>query len=409
MIDTAYRVVADHIRTLCIAISDGGEPDKDGRGYVLRLVLRRAIRFSEDYLGAPVGFFPSLVPIVVEQLGDAFPELKKDPQHVIDVLTEEETQFRRTLRRGTQLFKRAADKVPEGGKLSGETAWELWGTYGFPVDLTKLMAEERGLEVDVEAYEAAKEAAVEQSRLGKRTVVAGLDLEREAIEELQEQGVPRTNDAAKYDYAVAAAGGAKYNFADTEAKILSIRIAGAFTDAVNADEAGEDVQAALILDATNFYAEQGGQVYDTGYMTDASGTVDFTVSDVQLRGGTYVLHIGTLRAGSLKVGDTLKLSIDGERRTPIMANHTGTHVLNYALRKVLGEADQMGSHVDDERLRFDFSCKKAMTADQLRATEAHVRELVASWRIWRPRRPSTVCDTCLMKTTPTPCALSAWA
>jgi len=132
-----------------------------------------------------------------------------------------------------------------------------------------------------------------------------------------------------------------------------------------------------LLDRTNFYAEQGGQSFDTGFLTDPTGDTDFSVSDVQLKGGMYVLHVGTLRAGTIKVGDTVKVSIDSLRRRPIMSNHTGTHVLNYALRQVLGEADQMGSAVDADRLRFDFTCKKAMTSDQIAEAEAIVRNVIA--------------------------------
>ncbi|EDQ92223.1 uncharacterized protein MONBRDRAFT_14194 [Monosiga brevicollis MX1] len=369
-IDTAYRVLADHIRTLTISISDGGEPDNTGRGYVLRLIIRRAVRFAEDYLKAPEYFFSSLVPTVVEQLGDAFPEIKRDPEHVIEVLKAEEKQFRRTLNRGRRLFQRAADKATDG-VIDGHVAWQLWGTYGFPVDLTKVMAEERGLTVDEKTFEAAREEAVKVSQMGKKMAIEGIDLDVHDLDKLKADGIAATDDSFKYDYGLV--GDNSYEFKDLEAKVVALRTESGFVDSL--DGSDDSVNVGVVLDRTNFYAEQGGQTYDTGFFRDANGELDFTVMDVQKK-GPYCLHIGVLSNGTLKVGDTLTLSFDVERRRPCMSNHTATHVLNFALRKVLGEADQKGSLVEPERLRFDFTAKKGMTIEQIQQTEKLVNEVV---------------------------------
>eukprot|EP00045_Choanoeca_perplexa_P011911 m.127903 g.127903 ORF g.127903 m.127903 type:complete len:994 (+) comp15809_c0_seq8:1339-4320(+) len=371
-IDTAYRVLADHIRTLTIAISDGGEPDNTGRGYVLRLIVRRAIRFGEDYLNAPQGFFASLVPVVVEVLGDAFPEIKKDPAYVQEVLLSEEQQFRRTLNRGRKLFLREADKAKDN-VISGDVAWKLWGTYGFPVDLTKTMAEERGMTVNDEEFEAAKAAAILMSQSGKSSAIEGIDLDVHDLDKLKADAVAATNDMPKYDYKLV--GENKYEFHDTQATVLAIKTETGFADAVEAGENG--VNVGVVLDQTNFYAEQGGQTFDTGNFKDESGELDFNVMDVQKK-GPYCLHIGTLANGGIKVGDKLTLSFDTQRRRPCMSNHTATHVLNFALRQVLGEADQKGSLVEPERLRFDFTAKKGMTAKQIAAAEEIVNQVIAA-------------------------------
>ncbi|EGD79715.1 alanyl-tRNA synthetase [Salpingoeca rosetta] len=375
MVDTAYRVVADHIRTLCIAIADGGRPDKDGRGYILRLVLRRAIRFCEEYLGAPEYFFASLVPVVVDVLGDAFPELRKDPEETIAVLKEEERQFRRTLSRGRRYFKRAVAAVGEDGVIDGDTAWRLWDTYGFPIHLTIVMAEERGLKVDMDGFEAAKARAVEISRAGGAAGETNLDLDVNTLDELKKKGVPGTDDAAKYAYTRDENG--SYSFSDAEGTVLALLTEeGGLVDRVSVSEDDEELPVGVVLDKTNFYAEQGGQIYDTGRFESTTGApLELDVFNVQKR-GAYCLHVATLAQGELKVGDKLTLKFDHDRRRPCMSNHTATHVLNYALRSVLGEADQKGSLVEPERLRFDFTAKKGMTPEQLKQTEEVVNKIV---------------------------------
>ena len=199
-VDMACRVLADHIRTLTFAMADGGAPDKDARGYVLRRILRRAIRYAHEKLKAPTGFFPSLVHEVVAHMGDAFPELRRDPKSIEAVLCEEEIQFRRTLDRGIRLFQGYADKAATASQttISGEDAFVLYDTYGFPKDLTQLMAEERGLQVDMAGYSTAEARAREASKAAKDANAGALTLDVHAIAELNKRGIKPTNDAFKY-------------------------------------------------------------------------------------------------------------------------------------------------------------------------------------------------------------------
>ncbi|GIY43516.1 alanine--tRNA ligase, cytoplasmic [Caerostris darwini] len=351
--DMAYRVLADHARTLTVALADGGRPDNTGRGYVLRRILRRAVRYASEKLGAKPGVFASLVPVVVSILGDIFPELTKDPQTTMDIINDEETQFLKTLNRGRQLLERAIKKL-DSKILPGDIAWRLYDTYGFPVDLTHLMVEEKDLQIDMVGYEESKKQAQLMSQAkGKK--------------------VPATDDTAKYAYhAINNEKDAKYEFEPCSGTILALRIQKAFTDKVeNGQECG------IILDRTSFYAEAGGQIYDVGFMVkEDDEDTEFSVKEVQLQGG-YVIHIGTL-CGTLKVGDKMKLLIDEGRRKLTMNNHTGTHILNFALRKALAtECDQKGSLVAPDKLRFDFTNKGAMTVSQVKEAELVANEVIS--------------------------------
>ncbi|XP_057670812.1 alanine--tRNA ligase, cytoplasmic [Diorhabda carinulata] len=372
-IDMAYRVLADHARTLTIALSDGGNPDNTGRGYVLRRILRRAVRYATEKLNAKPGFFSTLVNIVVEILGDTFPEVKKDPQAIIDTINEEEEQFLKTLSRGRNLLNRTITKLDKNCKvLPGDVAWRLYDTYGFPVDLTSLMAEEKGLNVDMNAYEESKRQAQITSQ-GKGTGVADtINLDVHAITELQNEGIPPTDDIAKYAYDSTESPNSEYKFEPCEATVIGLRFDKKFVEEVHTGQ-----ECGILLDKTNFYAEQGGQIFDTGYIVKLGDeSVEFTVKNVQIRGG-YIIHIGNIE-GTLKKGDKVTLHVDTARRRLIMSNHTGTHVLNYALRKVLGtEADQRGSLVAPDRLRFDFTNKGAMSTEQVKKTEEFSKELIS--------------------------------
>ncbi|CAH1183194.1 unnamed protein product [Phaedon cochleariae] len=372
-IDMAYRVLADHARTLTIALSDGGNPDNTGRGYVLRRILRRAVRYATEKLNAKPGFFSTLVKTVVEILGDTFPEIKKNPQGIMDIINEEEEQFLKTLLRGRNLLNRTISKLGSNCKiLPGDVAWRLYDTYGFPVDLTLLMAEEKGLSIDMEVYEESKKQAQIASQ-GKGTGVADtINLDVHAITELQDRGVPPTDDSYKYSYSSTQNADSDYTFAPCEATVIALRADKQFVDQVTTGQ-----ECGILLDKTNFYAEQGGQIYDTGYLVKASDdSVEFSVKNVQVRGG-YVIHIGNME-GTLCKGDTVTLHVDISRRRLIMSNHTGTHILNHALRKVLGtEADQRGSLVAPDRLRFDFTNKGALTTDQVRLAEESSKELIS--------------------------------
>uniref|UniRef100_A0A8V0ZJZ6 alanine--tRNA ligase n=1 Tax=Gallus gallus TaxID=9031 RepID=A0A8V0ZJZ6_CHICK len=370
-IDMAYRVLADHARTITLALSDGGRPDNTGRGYVLRRILRRAVRYSHEKLNAPKGFFATLVDVVVQSLGDAFPELKKDPDMVKDIINEEEDQFLKTLSRGRRILDRKIQSMGDSKTIPGDTAWLLYDTYGFPVDLTGLIAEEKGLVVDMEGFEEERKNAQLKSQ-GKGA--GGEDLlmlDIYAIEELRARGLEVTDDSPKYGYTSDPSG--TYDFGSLVATVKAIRREKKFVEEVSTGQ-----ECGIVLDRTCFYAEQGGQIYDQGYMVKDDDSkedkTEFTVKNVQVRGG-YVLHIGTLY-GSLKVGDQVHLSIDETRRRPVMSNHTATHILNFALRSVLGEADQRGSLVAPDRLRFDFTAKGALSTQEIKKVEGIANQMI---------------------------------
>ncbi|CAH8871047.1 unnamed protein product [Trichobilharzia szidati] len=365
-IDMAYRVLADHARVLTVALSDGGRAQNTGRGYVLRRILRRAVRFAVEVLNAKPGFLSSLVDIVIQTLGDAFPEVTRDPDTVKELINEEEQQFLVTLKRGQRLLNRVIGDLKvstnNSATLSGEVAWRLYDTYGFPLDLTQLIAEEHHLKVDLEGYEKAKEEAQARSQTG--TCAGGLvvDLDVHALAELKNKGVPLTDDSEKFNYTSDSEG--NYVFPDAEATVLAIRNENDFVESATLN--GQ--MCGIVLDRTLFYAESGGQLYDHGFITSCTDeTTELSIVDVRCRGG-YILHIGTLQ-GELKVGSKVRLSLDAVRRTGLMRNHTGTHVLNFALRELVEESDQKGSLVAPDRLRFDFTSKRGMTRDELSKAE----------------------------------------
>ncbi|CAK9807202.1 Alanine--tRNA ligase, cytoplasmic [Anthophora plagiata] len=372
-IDMAYRVLADHARTITIALADGGVPDNTGRGYVLRRILRRAVRYATEKLNAKPGFFGSLVNVVVDLLGDIFPEVTKDPQNIIDIVNEEELQFLKTLSRGRNLFNRTIVKLESSNILPGDVAWRLYDTYGFPVDLTQLMAEEKGLKVDMIGYETAKKQAqiISQNKTGG--VDDQINLDVHAITELKDKGIKPTNDSPKYNYtATNNKIYEEYEFAPCTGTVIALRHTKTF---VNEVSSGEEV--GILLDQTNFYAEQGGQIYDEGFLVKIDDEdTEVRIKNVQVKGG-YILHIGTVGQGILKKGDKVSLNIDTTRRRLLMSNHTATHALNYALRKVLGaEIDQKGSLVAPDRLRFDFTNKGPMTAEQIQKTEEITNNII---------------------------------
>ncbi|XP_061532237.1 alanine--tRNA ligase, cytoplasmic [Phycodurus eques] len=363
-VDMAYRVLADHARTITVALSDGGRPDNTGRGYVLRRILRRAVRYSHEKLGAQRGFFASLVDVVVHSLGDAFPELKKDPEIVKDLINEEEAQFLKTLSRGRRILDRKIMSMGDSKTIPGDTAWLLYDTYGFPLDLTSLIAEEKGMVVDLASFEEEKKAAQLKSQGKGAGDVDHIMLDIYAIEELRNRNIPATDDSPKYKYASDENG--TYEFPQTSGTVLALRRDRAFCDQVTTGQ-----KCGVLLDQTSFYAEQGGQTFDEGYLLreddNTEDRMEFSVTNTQVRGG-YVLHVGTIY-GTLTVGDRVTLHVDEARRRPVMSNHTATHILNFALRGVLGEADQRGSLVASDRLRFDFTAKAALSTGEVRRTE----------------------------------------
>lgn len=371
-IDMAYRVLADHARTITIALADGGFPDNTGRGYVLRRILRRAVRYATEKLNAKPGFFASLVDTVVVLLGGTFPELKKDPLHVKNIINEEEQQFLKTLTRGRNLLNRTIAKLGDTKVIPGDVAWRLYDTYGFPVDLTQLMAEEKHMTIDMPGYEEAKHNSYIISQGKAQSKVESVNLDVHALSELQEKGVPTTNDSFKYKYkAVSTDPNAEYVFEGCTGKVLALRYNNSFVDEVTSGQ-----ECGLLLDKTNFYAESGGQIYDQGFFNKKGDeSTEFSVRLVYNKGG-YILHIGVVE-GTLKVGDEVEIHLDAIRRQLTMKNHSATHALNHSLLQVLGnDTDQRGSLVVPEKLRFDFTNKNAMTIEQVAEAERLTQEVV---------------------------------
>jgi len=360
-IDTAYRVIADHIRTLTLAITDGALPSNVGRGYVLRRILRRAVRYGRQMLGARPGFFAKLALVVVQEMGEFFPELRKNPERVVSVIAEEEDSFGKTLDRGIKRFDELAAELTKAGTkvVPGSDAFKLYDTFGFPPDLTALMAAERGMSVDMDAYEAEKKKAEEISKggAGKQASEARPGLDGDSAARLRTLNVGATDDAAKFDHK------------PLRARVRAIWNGHNFDEVAKAQSVGKLV--GIVLDKTNFYAEMGGQEADHGRIADPRGG-EFRVEHVSVFGG-YVLHVGHVMHGDFRVGETVECHVDRSRRGPIEANHTATHLLNFALRKALGEhIEQKGSLVTPERLRFDFSHTGPVTADQAAAVEQTV-------------------------------------
>jgi len=357
-IDTAYRVIADHIRLLTFAISDGGVPSNLGRGYVVRRVLRRGSRYARKYFNAEIGsFFSQILPALVAQMGEQFPEIVKKQQDVKELLDEEEVAFAKTLDRGEKMFEKYADNAVKNGtnKLSGADVWRLYDTFGFPEDLTKIMAQERGLDINDGEIDVAREKAREASKFTKETAQTFAKLDVHQIAELADKfNLPKPNDDAKFS---------KDNITS---KVQLIFDGKSFLKST--EGLPEKSSFGILLDKTNFYAEQGGQTYDTGKLI-IDDVAEFKVDDVQSYGG-YIIHNGHLAYGNLKAGDDVICEYDELRRHPIRNNHTGTHILNHSLRQHLGdEINQKGSLVDKDKLRFDFSHKSAVTPAELKKIE----------------------------------------
>ncbi|MEN1704812.1 MAG: alanine--tRNA ligase [Planctomycetota bacterium] len=369
-VDMAYRVIADHIRTLVVAITDGAVPSNEGRGYVLRRVLRRAVRFGRQMLGAETGFLTDLVPVVAKTLGDGFPELRSNTAKVAEIIADEEASFGRTLDKGIKLF----DELASSKTIAGDDAFMLYDTYGFPLDLTQMMAAERGLSVDVDGFNAAMEAQRERSRAGSKfgSGEDSLRLEPDALARLAHKNTKATDDSAKY------------GSQDLRGTIRAIWNGKNFDENVDAGASGLK-RVGVVLDRTNFYAEAGGQVADTGRLNvlgehrrdaNAHRQSEFRVESVQ-RFGDYVLHVGIVKNGEIRVGEEVECKVDRKRRGHIASNHTATHLLNLALKQTLGDGvDQKGSLVDDEKLRFDFSHSGPMTDAEVVAVESIVRERI---------------------------------
>jgi len=461
-IDEAYRVIADHIRTLTIAITDGQMPGNEGRGYVLRRILRRAVRYGRQKLNAQEGFFAALLPTVIESLGDAFPELKVNPDRVQAIIADEEESFGKTLERGFELVYNAAARAIQSAPINPETllatnpnrnpqfaiahsdwasghtyinnvattdeerrirderlpkpsspdAWrvdiayshvdegqeeliescsfgtsliketiakwfsetptingadvfKLYDTYGFPADLTEIIANDIGLKVDIEGFDQAMEEAKERSRQGGRKDEGGtkLELRAEQVAKLGHLNIKPTDDSFKF------------STRDMKGTVKAIWNGHNFDDHADTTTAGTR-RVGVVLNKTNFYSEMGGQVADVGELQCIKTGAHFKVEDTQSFGG-YVLHIGRITKGKLKVGHDAMCHLGNVHRAKVSSNHTSTHLLNFALRQVLGTVvDQRGSLVNDEKLRFDFTHNQPVSAEELAKVEEEVNHQI---------------------------------
>ncbi|HAF6376384.1 TPA: alanine--tRNA ligase [Salmonella enterica] len=334
----SLRVIADHIRSCAFLVADGVLPSNENRGYVLRRIIRRAVRHG-NMLGAKETFFYKLVGPLIEVMGSAGEELKRQQAQVEQVLKTEEEQFARTLERGLALLDEELAKL-QGDTLDGETAFRLYDTYGFPVDLTADVCRERNIKVDAAGFEAAME---EQRRRAREASGFGADY----------NAMIRVDSASEFK---------GYDHLELNGKVTALFVDGKAVEAINAGQ-----EAVVVLDQTPFYAESGGQVGDKGELKGAGFT--FAVDDTQ-KYGQAIGHLGKLSAGALKVGDAVQADVDEARRARIRLNHSATHLMHAALRQVLGtHVAQKGSLVSDKVLRFDFSHNEAMKPSEIREVE----------------------------------------
>jgi alanyl-tRNA synthetase len=350
--DNAFRVIADHIRTLTFSIADGVTLSNDGRGYVMRRLLRRAARFGRS-LNLHEPFLYRLVDVVVGNMGKAFPEIAERREFVASVIQAEEASFGRTLDRGLEIFAAAARAAKDSGKstLNSQDAFQLYDTYGFPLDLTQLLAREQGLSVDTAAFDELMEEQRTRARAAQKT--GSLAASLSGVE------LPVTNDAPKY--AVDRCDAAIVGWVDDSGLTKN----GTLTDT--------EKSVALVLDTTCFYAESGGQVGDCGMIKSPTGV--FSVETTE-KLADCILHRGKLLSGTLKTGDKVSAIVDKNRQAS-MKNHTATHLLQWALQQTLGSAvKQQGSLVCPDYLRFDFTWPKALTKDELRKVEALVQDKI---------------------------------
>ncbi|EDV1002569.1 alanine--tRNA ligase [Salmonella enterica subsp. enterica] len=334
----SLRVIADHIRSCAFLVADGVLPSNENRGYVLRRIIRRAVRHG-NMLGAKETFFYKLVGPLIEVMGSAGEELKRQQAQVEQVLKTEEEQFARTLERGLALLDEELAKL-QGDTLDGETAFRLYDTYGFPVDLTADVCRERNIKVDEAGFEAAME---EQRRRAREASGFGADY----------NAMIRVDSASEFK---------GYDHLELNGKVTALFVDGKAVEAINAGQ-----EAVVVLDQTPFYAESGGQVGDKGELKGAGFT--FAVDDTQ-KYGQAIGHLGKLSAGALKMGDAVQADVDEARRARIRLNHSATHLMHAALRQVLGtHVAQKGSLVSDKVLRFDFSHNEAMKPSEIRQVE----------------------------------------
>ncbi|MDF2578334.1 MAG: alanyl-tRNA synthetase [Chlamydiales bacterium] len=351
----AFHVIADHIRTLSFAIADGAQPSNVDRGYVLRKILRRAVRYGRS-LGFQEPFLAQVLPRLMETMGGDYPELRIAHNRIAEIITIEEESFLRTLRRGGNMLQQIITQAQgiASKKISGDDAFKLKDTYGFPLEEIELLAKDSHLQIDTERYQVLEEEAKERSRQSHKTT-------QQVVDENLFQDIHAAHGNTLF---------VGYNQVKTEAKIISLVKDGKQVEQLEQGELGM-----VILDRTPFYAEMGGQIGDTGVFKHSHG--EFKVTDCKSPFTGVTAHIGEVSRGMLQVGDTLFAEINAERRHLIQNNHTATHLLHWALCKVLGEhVKQAGSVVDEQRLRFDFSHHKPLTREEIRQIEDLVNDKI---------------------------------
>jgi alanyl-tRNA synthetase len=349
----SHRVIADHLRASSFLIADGVLPSNEGRGYVLRRIMRRAMRHAQ-LLGARDPLMWRLVPILVREMGQAYPELARADTLIAETLKLEETRFRNTLERGLSILDEESRGLGRGDRLKGETAFTLYDTYGFPLDLTQDALKPRGIAVDTEGFNAAMERQREKARA---SWAGSGDAATEAVWFKLRESLGATEFLG-------------YETEGAEGVVAALVKDGKEVDALNAGETG-----AVIVNQTPFYGESGGQVGDAGLMRGDG--VRFTVTDTQKKAGDVFVHSGVVEEGTLKVGAALTLDVDHARRSAIRRHHSATHILHEALRQVLGDhVAQKGSLVAPDRLRFDFSHPKPMTAKEIERVEDIANDVV---------------------------------
>jgi alanyl-tRNA synthetase len=350
----SHRVIADHLRASSFLIADGVLPANEGRGYVLRRIMRRAMRHAH-IIGAREPLMWRLVPALVQQMGEAYPELGRAQPLIAETLKLEETRFKQTLDRGLKLLEEETARLPAKGQLPGEVAFKLYDTYGFPLDLTQDILRGKGQTVD----NAGFEASMERQREAARAAWAGSG---EAADEKIWFDLRQRLGATEF---------LGYDADVAEGKVVAILVGGKEVAQANAGD-----KASVIVNQTPFYGEAGGQVGDTGVFFAGSG-VEFAVEDTQKKLGDLNVHVGTVNRGTLKVGDVVEMRVDLQHRAAVRANHSATHLLHEALRRHLGRhIAQKGSLVHPERLRFDISHPKAISPEELRVIEAEVNDRI---------------------------------
>ena len=334
----SLKVISDHIRSCSFLILDGVTPSNEGRGYVLRRIIRRALRHGNK-LGIKEEFFYKLVPVLRELMGDAYPDLIAHQDKICKVLKQEEIQFSKTLDKGMAIFQNYLAGTTNS-VIPGDLIFKLYDTYGFPVDLTNDIARENGLEIDMEGY----------NRCMQEQIARGRSASQFSVDYSEQVNLPGKTEFIGYDHS------------DTNATVLGI-----YAENNAVDEIKEGYQVGIILDKTVFYAESGGQVGDTGIIETETSL--FNVVDCK-KVGTHFMHFGHLKHGAISTGDKVKVEIDTERRQSITCNHSATHLLHEALRLVLGDhVEQRGSMVDGDRFRFDFSHDTSVSAEEIRKVE----------------------------------------